>query len=305
MQKRLPHAHRGNCGVALRGAKDQESGEGNAGKSENICNAAEGSFARQGDPLRLSLGKRMRASPSFHCHGVQPNWDDYADEVKEAIVDAREIFYPSPLYEDIFRSLGKATYPRNYYSFLGNKIRQTSLFQLLGISHPRTRIYYGRNRLTRICRDFPYPFVAKTPVGSSRGYGVYLIQCEVDLANYLQDHRPAYTQEYLPLARDLRVVLIKGRVVHAYWRIHQPGEFRNNVAQGGEISFDDIPSEALDFAADVARQCGFEEVGLDICRVDGRYYVIEANMVFGLEGFRRRGLDLCEVLCNLEEKGLL
>ena len=92
----------------------------------------------------------------------------------------------------------------------------------------------------------------------------------------------------MPLSRDLRVVVIKGRVIHAYWRIHQPGEFRNNVAQGGTISFDAIPDEALHFAADAAARCGFDEVGLDICHARGRYYVIEANMVFGREGFRQR-----------------
>jgi len=259
----------------------------------------------QAKRIRISLGKRMRASPSFRCYGVQPNWDDYAEEVKAAIMGAAEVFYPSPLYEDIFRSLGKETYPRNHAAFLGNKIRQTNLFQLLGIAHPRTRIYYGRNRPARICSDFPYPFVAKTPVGSSMGHGVYLIQSEVELANYLRNHLPAYIQEYFPLTRDLRVVLIRGRVVNAYWRIHQPGEFRNNVAQGGEISFDEIPDEALHFAADAAARCGFDEVGLDICHAHGRYYVIEANMVFGHEGFRQRGLDLYEILCDLEKSGLL
>ncbi len=259
----------------------------------------------QAKPIRISLGKRMRASPSFRCYGVQPNWDDYAEEVKAAIMGAAEVFYPSSLYEDIFRSLGKETYPRNCAAFLGNKIRQTNLFQLLGIAHPRTRIYYGRNRPARICSDFPYPFVAKTPVGSSMGHGVYLVQGEAELANYLNSHHPAYIQEYFPLTRDLRVVLIRGRVVNAYWRIHPPGEFRNNVAQGGEISFDDIPDEAIHFAVEVVRKCGFDEVGLDICRVDGRFYVIEANMVFGLEGFRRRGLDPLEVLSDLEKDGLL
>jgi ribosomal protein S6--L-glutamate ligase len=255
--------------------------------------------------MRVSLGKRIRTSPSFHCFGVQPNWDDYPPQVKETIGEADEIFYPSPLYEDIFRSLGKKTYPRNYYAFMGNKIRQTNLFRILGISHPHTHVYYGRKRMVRICKDFPYPFVAKAPVGSSMGQGVYLIQSEAELASHLKSHHPAYIQEYLPIDRDLRVVLIKGRVIHAYWRIQRPGQFRNNVSQGGEISFDQIPGEALRFASDVATRCGFDEVGLDICQANGRYYVIEANMVFGLEGFRQRGLDLYDILCELERKGLL
>jgi ribosomal protein S6--L-glutamate ligase len=225
--------------------------------------------------------------------------------VKEALLKADEIFYPSLLYEDLFRCLGKKTYPGNYYAFIGNKIRQTNLFQLLEIPHPRTRVYYGRSRPDRISADFAYPFVAKAPVGSSMGQGVFLIQCEADLASYLKSYHPAYIQEYLPLDRDLRVVLIKGRVIHAYWRIHQPGEFRNNVSQGGRISFECIPEGALDFATDVAGRCGFEEVGLDICRANGIYYVIEANMVFGLEGFSQQGLDLYEILSTLEKQGLL
>jgi ribosomal protein S6--L-glutamate ligase len=247
----------------------------------------------------------MRCSPSFACVGVEPNWDDYPAAVKKAILDADEVFYPSPLYEDILRSLGKTTFPRNNYAFLGNKIRQTNLFHLLEIPHPRTRIYYGRDRQTRICGDFAFPFIAKAPVGTSMGEGVFLIQGEAELGSYLESHHPAYIQELLDLDRDLRVVLIKGRIIHAYWRIHRPGEFRNNVSQGGRISFDGIPNEALRFALDVAGRCGFEEVGLDICQAHGRYYVIEANMVFGLEGFRQKGLDFHRILADLVQDGWL
>ncbi len=137
------------------------------------------------------------------------------------------------------------------------------------------------------------------------GEGVFLIRKADELAGYLRDNRPAYIQEYLPLERDLRVVLIKGRIIHAYWRFHRPGEFRNNVSQGGSIVFDGIPEEALQFAIAVADRCGFEEVGLDICEAHGGYWVIEANMVFGLEGFRQKGLDLHQIFGELDRKGLL
>lgn len=259
----------------------------------------------EGKRLRLSLGKRIRHCREFACWGVKPNWDDYPIAVREAIWEAEQVFYPSHLYESLFQSFGKTTFPRNYYAFLGNKVRQTSLFQLLEIPHPRTRVYYGRDRLTRIRADFSYPFIAKAPVGSSMGEGVFLIQGEDDLADYLHRYCPAYIQEYLPLERDLRVVLIKARIIHAYWRIHRPGEFRNNVAQGGAISFDEIPEAALAFAVEVAVRCGFEEVGLDICEAHGSYCVLEANMVFGLEGFRQKGLDLHQIFGDLERQGLL
>lgn len=246
----------------------------------------------------ISLGKRLRKS-SIPCVGICPNWCDFPEEVKRALMTAATICYPGPVYEEVFQAAGKSIFPKNYYHFLGNKIAQTNLFQLLEIPHPRTGIYYGRNQSERICNDFRFPFVGKTPVGSSRGEGVFLIRDPGDLLKYLDNHNPAYVQEYFPIDRDLRVVVITGKVIHAYWRVHRKGDFRNNVAQGGAISFDGIPAEALEFGRKVAAECGFDEVGLDICEYGGKYYVLEANMVFGLEGFRKKGMDIYGIIAGL------
>jgi ribosomal protein S6--L-glutamate ligase len=253
--------------------------------------------------LHVSLGKRVRTCSSFQCLGIHPNWEDYPPEAKRAIRETETVFYPTRLYEDLFLSLGKKVFPRSYYPFMGNKIRQTTLFQLLGIPHPYTRLYYGYHRKKRILRDFNYPLVGKTPVDSSKGSGVWLIENEDDLNRYLDAHQPAYIQEYLPIDRDLRVVLIAGEVIHAYWRIARPGEFRNNVSQGAAISYRDIPEDVLEFATDIAHRCRFDEVGLDICRAREQYYVLEANMIFGLEGFQRAGLDIYEIFARLDREG--
>jgi ribosomal protein S6--L-glutamate ligase len=231
--------------------------------------------------------------------GVCPNWSDYPEEVKRRVIAADKICYPGPVYEEILRAAGRNIFPKNYYPFLGNKIAQTNLFQLLGVPHPRTGIYYGRNNFERICRDFPFPFVCKTPVGSSRGEGVFLIPDPSGLLEYLKEHNPAYIQEYLPIERDLRAVVVTGKVVHAYWRVHREGDFRNNVAQGGAVSFDEIPDPALQFARSVAAVCGFDEVGLDICEYGGEYYILEANMVFGLEGFKQKEMDIYALIAEL------
>ena len=245
----------------------------------------------------ISLGKRPRKS-SIRCLGVRPNWRDYPQELREEILNAERVYYPGPVYSQILQAVGIAVFPRNYYHFLGNKIAQTDLFNLLEISHPKTRIYYGRSPLERIERDFSYPLIAKTPVGSSRGEGVFLVPSREKLGEYLRTHNPAYIQEYLPIGRDLRVVVLGGDIAHAYWRIHMQGEFRNNISRGGSFSFEDIPPEALDFAVLVARRCGFDEVGLDICEYRGNYCVLEANMVFGHEGFRKKGLDIHQVIAK-------
>ncbi len=254
---------------------------------------------------RVSLGKRLRRCPSFRCLGVRVNWDDYSSEEQTAIRRAETLYYPSRLYEDLFLAVGKKVFPRNYYAFMGHKIRQTELFQLLGVPHPRTRVYYGKNRERRILADFMFPMVAKVPVGSSQGQGVWLIEDRGSLERYLQRAHPAYIQEYFPIDRDLRVVLVAGRVVLAYWRIAPPGDFRNNVSRGGRISFSEIPNDGLRFARRVAEACRFDEVGLDLCRHRGRWWVLEANMVYGLEGFRRRGLNIHDLFAAWDERGWL
>ncbi len=250
----------------------------------------------------VSLGKRLRKS-SVPCFGINPNWGDYPEAVRQEIAQAARVFYPGPIYQQILAAAGKEIFPGNYYHFLGNKIAQTNLFELLEIPHPRTRIYYGRNRQSLIERDFNYPFVAKNPVGSSQGLGVFLIRGTEELSKYLVAQNPAYIQEFLPIERDLRAVVIGGRVVHAYWRIHKQGEFRNNVSRGGRISFENISPAALEFARSTALRCRFDEAGLDICEHDGGYMVLEANMVFGVEGFREKGMDIHEILAHLAEEG--
>ena len=252
---------------------------------------------------RVALGKRLRHSPLVQTLGLRPNFDDYSEIELDLLRNADTIYYPSTLYEDIFLALGKRVFPANYYRYMGDKIKQTELFTLLGIPHPRTRIYRDNPRAPQILADFSFPFIAKIPRGSSKGRGVFLIRSREDLQDYLQKYAPAYIQEYLAIDRDLRVVLVGAKVVHAYWRIARPGEFRSNVSLGGRISLEDIPDDTLRFAERVARLCKFDEVGLDICICEDRYLVIEANMVYGLKGFEAAGLNIYQLLSKRVTEG--
>ena len=185
-----------------------------------------------------------------------------------------------------------------------DKIKQSALFELLNIPHPRTRVYYGKRQKKAIIDHFEFPFIGKIPRGSALGRGVYLIRNASELGDYLTLTDVAYIQEYLPVNRDIRVVVIGQRVVHAYWRIAAQNEFRCNLALGGRICLDAVPQEAMDLALRTARSCRWDDVGIDICQHAGRYYVFEANMKYGKEGFRHAGLDyfrMMEVMIENEE----
>ncbi len=253
---------------------------------------------------RIALESRLRHCKNVITLGVRTNLSDYEDWQLELIRESDVIYYPTAFYADIFDTIGKRTFPNYHtYKYVMDKIKQTALFDLLKIPHPRTRVFYGNHQKSKILNRFQFPFVAKIPRGSALGRGIYLIRNEDELFEYNSLSRAAYIQEYFKIDRDLRVVLIRGRIIHAYWRIARPGEFRTNVAQGGTISFDNIPEEGLAFAQNTARLCQLDDVGLDICFFDDRYWVLEANMKYGKEGFRQAGIDFFKLIDEMIENG--
>ncbi len=248
----------------------------------------------------IAFGGRLRGSPLVHTLGVRPDFFDYDDNERAMIRDAPGIYFPSAHYAELFRVIGKKTFPNfNTYQFAQDKIKQTALFQLAGISHPRTRVFYGKRQKTVIPDYFSLPLIAKVPRGSASGRGVYLIRSTDELERYCQNSEPAYIQEYLPIDRDMRIVLVGYKIVLAYWRLAACGEFRSNISAGGRIELGPVPREALDLALHTARTCQWDDVGLDICEYKGTFYVLEGNMKYGREGFKQAGIDYKQLLLDM------
>lgn len=245
----------------------------------------------------IALGRRLQKCANVMTLGVCPSFSDYSPEEADLIRKAEKIYYPTIFYADIFDALGKRIFPGYHnYKCAQDKIKQTAMIQLAGLPHPRTKTYYKKQSIEAILADFTFPFIAKIPRGSAQGKGVFLISNIEALVRYTESVSPAYIQEYLETDRDIRVVIIGDTIALAYWRIAAAGEFRNNVAAGGAVSLDPIPQEAADLALKTARTCGWNDVGLDIIRADNRFYVIEANMKYGREGFARAGIDYHEMM---------
>lgn len=245
----------------------------------------------------IALEARLKNCKNVRTLGVRSNFSDYSPREADLIRKADKIYYPTAFYADLFDIMGKPTFPSYHtYKCVQDKIKQTALFELLKLPHPRTRVFYGNRQKKSILDHFTYPFIAKIPRGSALGRGVYLIHNEKELSEYLEQVSPAYIQQYLPIDRDLRLVVIGSRIVHAYWRISPPDEYRSNVAVGGRISLEAIPEKARDLALQVARVCCWDDVGIDICEHNGRFYILEANMKYGKEGFRQAGLDYEQIM---------
>lgn len=252
----------------------------------------------------IALEARLKDCKNVLTLGVRPNFCDYSPDEAEKIRSARKIYYPTTFYAELFDAAGKETFPSYHtYKCVQDKIKQTALFNLLDIPHPRTRVFYGKRQKSNICHHFKYPFIAKIPRGSAMGRGVYLIRTREDLFSYCRLSAVAYIQEYLPVDRDVRVVVIGKEAVHAYWRIAPSGDFRSNVAVGASISLDPVPQGVLDFALGVARKCRWDDVGIDVVDQNGKLFVLEANMKYGKEGFRKAGIDYIKLMEDMIENG--
>ena len=247
-------------------------------------------------PPFIALGSRLRGVPEVRTLGVKPNFFDYTEAERDWILGAPVVLYPTRHYAKFLSTLGRSIFPSlETHLYADEKILQSTLFQMLGLDHPRTRFYYSRHH-GEILKEFRFPFVAKLPRSSSRGRGVFLVEAEQDLEDYLDRTRVAYIQEYLPHDRDLRIVLIRYEPVVAYWRVRPPDGFRANLSQGGRVVFDGVPREALDLGVRCARACRFDDVGLDFIRHHGRWYLIEANMKYGRRGLSMQGLNIKDIM---------
>ena len=255
-------------------------------------------------PKVIALEARLRECRNVVTLGVRPNFSDYSSEEIDLIRSAPKIYYPTTFYADLFDAAGIKTFPSYHtYKCVQDKIKQTALFHLLQIPHPRTRTFYGRRQKSGIDQYFAFPFIGKIPRGSAMGRGVYLIENRSDLEAYLSKTTVAYIQEYLPCERDIRAVIIGSKIVHAYWRIAPQDDFRTNVAVGATICFDPIPQAVLDLAQSVARRCQWDDVGIDIGIHQGNLYVLEGNMKYGREGFRKAGKDYSKIMEDMIAKG--
>ena len=250
----------------------------------------------------IALGSRLRDCNNVLTLGVYPNFSDYSAEQKRLIQTADKIYYPAQLYAELFDSMGKSTFPSAHnYMCAQDKIKQSVLFNLLNIPHPRTRVFYGKRQKSHITKHFSFPFIAKVPRGSAMGRGVFLIQNQAALNDYLDLGTPAYIQEYLPAHSDMRIVVIGKKIVHAYRRIAADGEFRSNIAKGAKVSLETLPQAALDLALQTAMACQWDDVGLDLCEYQDKLYVLEGNMKYGKEGFRAAGIDYIALMEHMIE----
>lgn len=191
-------------------------------------------------------------------------------------------------------ALKKRIFPSPSSYHLGySKVEMTYAFQSVLPAHVPYTLIIPRSdsAVEQVLDEFSFPFVAKE-IRNSMGRGVFLIESRHEFDQYFAYNPTLYIQEYLPIERDVRVIVVGQEPLTAYWRIAAPGGFYNNVARGGQVVFEDVPQTAVDLAVETARLLDIDHAGFDIAMVDGHPYLIEFNMRFGNQALARQNIRL-------------
>ncbi|PWG63854.1 ATP-grasp domain-containing protein [Spiribacter halobius] len=218
-------------------------------------------------------------------------------EHREALAHADGVLFPEYWQVNaLVHGLGARIFPSAASYRLGHdKIEMTRALQAAFPDHvPETLILPSTPAALELALDrLGLPLVAKQP-RASQGAGVALVETAAGLRRWAEREPVLYLQECLPAERDLRVVWVGDAVVTAYWRQGPEGCFHNNVARGGEVSFDDVPHAALGLVGRIARHFGIDHAGFDLMLVGGHAYMLEFNVLFGHDALQQAGIRLSD-----------
>jgi RimK family alpha-L-glutamate ligase len=100
----------------------------------------------------------------------------------------------------------------------------------------------------------------------------------------------SFVQEFLDSGderpSDVRVYVVDGEIVGAMRRIAADGDWRTNVARGGDVEgiTDELGAEPRRLAREATAVLGLDLAGVDLMSVDGDWYVLEVNATAGFKG---------------------
>lgn len=150
---------------------------------------------------------------------------------------------------------------------------------LLALSNER--LNDGRERFGEIG-------VYKTAIGTHGG-GTWKVDL-TDPVNPRVGKRQAFLQELIEhdgeRHSDLRVYIVDGRIVGAMRRYAPDGDWRTNVALGGEVTdvTTTIPEEAAETALYTAEVLELDYAGVDLVEGEDEWHVLEVNPTAGFKG---------------------
>lgn len=169
--------------------------------------------------------------------------------------------------------------------------------QILGQSNlpvPKTMLVKHPINLELVEKNLSYPMIVKTLSGSY-GAGVFLVEDRKQfrqLMKMAELTKPSYNiivQEFIQdsFGKDLRVLVVNGKVVGCMMRKSTDGDFRANITRGGEAIPYQIDENIEWLGGECSRLLNLDIAGVDLLFNNGSYTICEVNSAPGFEGMEK------------------
>ena len=169
--------------------------------------------------------------------------------------------------------------------------------QILGQSNlpvPKTMLVKHPINLELVEKNLSYPMIVKTLSGSY-GSGVFMVEDRkqfrqlMKMAELSNARYNIIIQECVEdsLGRDLRVLVVNGKVVGCMMRQSVDGDFRANITRGGEAIPYQIDEDIEWISGESARLLDLDIAGVDLLFNGDSYTICEVNSAPGFEGMEK------------------
>jgi ribosomal protein S6--L-glutamate ligase len=209
-------------------------------------------------------------------------------------------------------------------------------FDLMGVPVLNGAVSIARSRdklralqlLTRRNIDVPTTVCARSPAGveaalelvggcpaivklqqGTQGIGTMIAETPQAVHSLLETFwamgQDIVLQEYVreSKGRDIRAIVVGGRVVASMRRVAKPGEFRSNLHRGGKGGRVSLQSGYRSAAIRAGKAMGLEVAGVDMLEGKNGPKILEINSSPGLEGIERAsGVDVAGAIIQHAER---
>lgn len=189
-----------------------------------------------------------------------------------------------------------------------DKLRATQVLAKNGIGIPKTVFAKQPSDVKNLIKTVGGPPLVVKLLEGTQGLGVVLAETKAAAKSVIEAfyglNANILVQEFIKEAggSDIRVLVVGGKVVAAYKRQGEEGEFRSNLHRGGTGVKVKLSTAEKKTAIAATKALGLNVAGVDMLRSDRGPLVLEVNSSPGFEGVERvTGVDVAGTIIEFIE----
>ena len=175
-----------------------------------------------------------------------------------------------------------------------DKLYTSQILAQNNIPHPKTMLVKNPVDVNYVEKKIGFPIVVKTLTGT-HGKGVQLSEDKrnftqlMDMVEQFNADFNIILQEFIidSYGKDLRVIVVGGKVIGAMKRESVDGDFRANITRGGEAKPIDIDEQMEYLSLESTKLLGLDISGVDLLFDGNSYKICEINSSPGFQGMEK------------------